>query len=139
MGVVTPHDGSMGTGAWHEGMARHAVLMACVVTVEMVRRPDGATSDANVAINPIFNRATVSLSWMSAWLSTWHGPRREEKKRDVRRITKVLQVRIGRRAFLRHQALPLDSKMLGNLGVIVEVSARLGSARIRKFIYVGWG
>ncbi|RWW80246.1 hypothetical protein BHE74_00011424, partial [Ensete ventricosum] len=64
----------MGAGAWHEGMARHAVLMACVVTVEMVRRLDSATSDANVAIDTVFNRATMSPSWMSAWLSTWHGP-----------------------------------------------------------------
>ncbi|RRT85366.1 hypothetical protein B296_00005044 [Ensete ventricosum] len=51
--------------------------MTRAVAVGLARRPDGATSDADVAIDPIFNCADVPPPWMSAWLSTWHGPRNE--------------------------------------------------------------
>ncbi|RRT56863.1 hypothetical protein B296_00046263 [Ensete ventricosum] len=51
----------------------------------------------------------------------------------------TFRVRIARRAFLRHRALLLAPKMLGNFGVMAEVSALLGSARMCKLVHVGGG
>ncbi|RRT36026.1 hypothetical protein B296_00031329 [Ensete ventricosum] len=73
--MATPHGGSVGTGARREGMARHPALMACAVAIGLARHPYGAISDADVAADPIFNRVAMSPPWMSAWLSTWHGPK----------------------------------------------------------------
>ncbi|RWW25178.1 hypothetical protein BHE74_00035527 [Ensete ventricosum] len=75
LGAATPHDESVGTEAWREGMVHHAALTARAATVGLARRPDGATSCADVAVDPVFNRASVPPPWMSTWLSTWHGPR----------------------------------------------------------------
>ncbi|RWW64867.1 hypothetical protein BHE74_00027862 [Ensete ventricosum] len=51
------------------------MMCHAIATVGLAHHPNGATSDANVATDPIFNRANVPHPWMSTWLSTWHGPK----------------------------------------------------------------
>ncbi|RWV86086.1 hypothetical protein GW17_00052063, partial [Ensete ventricosum] len=78
-----PHLGLPGGGFILTGnsSAIRSTLLPPLPWVQPLRmvacRPVGATSDADVVVDPIFNHADVPPPWMSAWQSTWHGPRNE--------------------------------------------------------------
>ncbi|RWW90180.1 hypothetical protein BHE74_00000669 [Ensete ventricosum] len=48
-GVATSYGESVGAEAWHEGMVHHETLMTRAAVVELARRLDGSTSNADVS------------------------------------------------------------------------------------------
>ncbi|RZR88776.1 hypothetical protein BHM03_00016407 [Ensete ventricosum] len=97
--------------------------MTRAVAVGLACRPVGATSDADVVVDPIFNHADVPPPWMSAWQSTWHGPRNELSRfvAEKRCLTTLKVEGCTNIGFLNISSSSLSTLWLSNLYCISKM------------------